>query len=243
MRHNRKINHLSRTDTHRKALLSNMASSLIKEKRIFTTLAKARELRKYIEPLITKSKTDTTHSRRTVFKNLKDKYAVKELFLSISQKIGDRPGGYTRIIKTNNRKGDNAAMCLIELVDYNELLLKDKTQAKASKTRRSRRKGSSDATAIKETIPVAAIVEEEEKTESPEAVEMEIVEAEVIETEIAESESVEAKTIETGNVEAEVVEITAPAAVEEETPPVAVEEVTPEAETPESATEKTPKAE
>ena len=146
MRHNNKINHLGRTYAHRDAMLSNMAVSLIQHKRIFTTLAKAKELRKYIEPLITKSKTDTTHSRRIVFKNLSSKFAVKELFQEISQKIGDRPGGYTRIIKTGNRLGDNASTCFIELVDYNELMLKDKAPAKA-KTRRSRRSGGKDAAA------------------------------------------------------------------------------------------------
>lgn len=138
MRHNNKINHLGRTYAHRDAMLSNMAVSLIKHKRIFTTLAKAKELRKYIEPLITKSKTDTTHLRRIVFKNLCSKFAVKELFQEISPKVGSRPGGYTRIIKTGNRLGDNASTCFIELVDYNELMVKDKTQARV-KTRRSRR--------------------------------------------------------------------------------------------------------
>ena len=137
MRHNKKFNHLGRTSTHRAAMLSNMASSLIKHKRIFTTTAKAKELRKYIEPLITKSKEDTTHSRRVVFSNLKDKYAVTELFKEVAQKIGDRPGGYTRIIKTGNRLGDNASMCFIELVDYNENMLKDKTVKKSTRTRRS----------------------------------------------------------------------------------------------------------
>jgi large subunit ribosomal protein L17 len=150
MRHNNKINHLGRTYAHRDAMLSNMAVSLIKHKRVFTTLAKAKELRKYIEPLITKSKTDTTHSRRVVFKNLTDKFAVKELFQEISQKIGDRPGGYTRIIKTGNRLGDNASTCFIELVDYNDLMLKDKSPAKA-KTRRSRRGGGKSATVTSTT--------------------------------------------------------------------------------------------
>lgn len=140
MRHNKKINHLGRTNTHRNAMLSNMACSLIKHKRIFTTVAKAKALRKFVEPLITKSKEDTTHSRRVVFSNLQDKYAVTELFKEISQKIGDRPGGYTRIIKTGNRLGDNAAMCFIELVDYNENMKKDATAKKAGKTRRSRKK-------------------------------------------------------------------------------------------------------
>lgn len=164
MRHNKKINHLGRTNTHREAMLSNMASSLIKHKRIFTTVAKAKALRKYVEPIITKSKSDTTHSRRMVFKSLQDKQAVKELFLEISQRIGDRPGGYTRIIKTGNRLGDNAAMCLIELVDFNENLLKGKTPAKASKTRRSRRKSTdvpaADATKEVNAVETPAIEEE-----------------------------------------------------------------------------------
>jgi large subunit ribosomal protein L17 len=168
MRHNNKINHLGRTHSHREAMLSNMAVSLIKHKRIFTTLAKAKELRKYVEPLITKCKDDTTHSRRVVFQNLRDKYAVTELFKEISQKIGDRPGGYTRIIKTGNRLGDNASMCFIELVDYNELMLKDKKPAKI-KTRRSRRKSddlavktdstSQDATPVKESKSEAKVEE------------------------------------------------------------------------------------
>ena len=139
MRHNKKFNHLGRTNTHRDAMLSNMACSLIKHKRIFTTVAKAKALRKFVEPLITKSKEDTTNSRRVVFSYLQDKYAVTELFKEVSQKIGDRPGGYTRILKTGNRLGDNAAMCFIELVDYNENMLKEAPK-KAAKTRRSRKK-------------------------------------------------------------------------------------------------------
>ncbi len=147
MRHNKKINHLGRTNTHREAMLSNMASSLIKHKRIFTTTAKAKALRKYVEPLITKCKDDSTHSRRVVFSTLQDKYAVTELFQEVSKKIGDRPGGYTRIIKTGNRLGDNAAMCFIELVDYNENMLKENVAKKAAKTRRSRKKATTaDAT-------------------------------------------------------------------------------------------------
>jgi large subunit ribosomal protein L17 len=136
MRHNKKFNHLSRTHSHRAAMLANMASSLIKHKRIFTTVAKAKALRVYVEPLITKSKEDTTHSRRTVFSYLGDKFAVTELFQEISAKIADRPGGYTRILKTGSRLGDNASMCFIELVDYNENMLKEKT-AKKTRTRRS----------------------------------------------------------------------------------------------------------
>lgn len=157
MRHNKKINHLGRTNTHRDAMLSNMASSLIKHKRIFTTTAKAKALRKFVEPLITKSKEDTTHSRRVVFSNLQDKYAVTELFKEVAQKIGDRPGGYTRIIKTGNRLGDNASMCFIELVDYNENMLKTAGAAKKStKTRRSRKKSTeavAEQTATVETTP------------------------------------------------------------------------------------------
>lgn len=144
MRHNKKFNHLSRTNTHRNAMLSNMSISLIMHKRIFTTVAKAKALRKVVEPLITKSKEDTTHSRRLVFKVLQNKYAVTELFQNVSQKVADRPGGYTRILKTGNRLGDNAEMCFIELVDYNENMLKDKaassTKAAKPRTRRSRKK-------------------------------------------------------------------------------------------------------
>ena len=142
MRHGRKINHLGRTASHRKALLSNMASSLIINKRIFTTLAKAKALRKYVEPLLTKSKEDTDASRKTVFAYLQNKDSVKVLFNEVSQKIANRNGGYTRILKTGFRKGDNAEMCLIELVDYNALLLEATEKAAGTKkTRRSRRKG------------------------------------------------------------------------------------------------------
>ncbi|CAK7067219.1 MAG: hypothetical protein PARBA_02572 [Parabacteroides sp.] len=155
MRHNKKFNHLGRTNTHRDAMLSNMACSLIKHKRIFTTVAKAKALRMFVEPLITKSKEDTTHSRRVVFSNLQDKFAVTELFKEVSQKIGDRPGGYTRIIKTGNRLGDNASMCFIELVDYNENMLKTETAKKATKTRRSRKKSSTVAEATTEATPAA----------------------------------------------------------------------------------------
>ncbi|HTF82854.1 MAG TPA: 50S ribosomal protein L17, partial [Cytophagales bacterium] len=138
MRHGKKDNHLGRTVTHRRALLSNLASSLILEKRLTTTLAKAKELRKYVEPLITKSKTDSVHTRRTVFSYLQNKESVKELFGAVADKVSNRPGGYTRIIKLGNRLGDNADICLIELVDFNELLLSEAKEVKA-KTRRSRR--------------------------------------------------------------------------------------------------------
>lgn len=156
MRHNKKVNHLGRTKAHREAMLANMASSLIKHKRIFTTTAKAKSLRKYIEPLITKSKDSSVHSQRIVFSSLQDKYAVKELFTEISSKVMDRPGGYTRIIKTGLREGDNAAMCFIELVDYNENMLKtDKTRKQSTKTRRSRKKSAVDAM-VAETTETAA---------------------------------------------------------------------------------------
>ena len=157
MRHNKKVTHLGRTKTHREAMLANMASSLIKHKRIFTTTAKAKSLRKYIEPLITKSKDSSVHSQRIVFSSLQDKYAVKELFTEISSKVMDRPGGYTRIIKTGLREGDNAAMCFIELVDYNENMLKTaKTRKQSTRTRRSRKKSAVDATVEAETTEGAA---------------------------------------------------------------------------------------
>jgi len=138
MRHGKKINHLGRTSSHRKAMLSNMASSLILHKRISTTLAKAKALRTFVEPLFTRSKDDSTHNRRMVFSYLQNKEAVSELFREISKKISERPGGYTRILKTGNRLGDNADMCIIELVDYNEAMLASKEDVKAKPTRRRR---------------------------------------------------------------------------------------------------------
>ena len=139
MRHGKRFNHLGRTSSHRKSMLSNMASSLFLNKKIETTLAKGKALRKYIEPLITKSKSDTTHSRRSIFSYLQNKDSVNELYGGISEKVAARPGGYTRIIKTGSRLGDNADMCIIELVDYNNLMLTDKP-LKATKTRRRRKK-------------------------------------------------------------------------------------------------------
>ncbi len=143
MRHQKRINSLSRTSAHRKSMLSNMATSLIIHKRISTTVAKARALKRYVEPLITKAKNETMHSRRVVFSYLQDKEAVNELFREISVKVADRPGGYTRILKTGFRKGDNADMCIIELVDYNEAMLEAKEEKSSSKkrTRRGRRGG------------------------------------------------------------------------------------------------------
>ena len=154
MRHNKKFNHLGRTASHRNAMLANMACSLIKHKRITTTVAKAKALKKFVEPLITKAKDDTTNSRRVVFSNLQDKYAVTELFKEISVKIADRPGGYTRIIKTGNRLGDNAKTCFIELVDFNENMLKTEKK-KATRTRRSRKSSAAETAAPAVETPAA----------------------------------------------------------------------------------------
>lgn len=160
MRHNKKFNHLGRKSAHRKAMLSNMACSLIFHKRITTTTAKAKALKMYVEPLISKSKNDTTHSRRMVFSYLKSKEAVSELFREVAEKVGDRPGGYTRILKTGNRLGDNAEMCIVELVDFNENMLSSKA---APKKRRSRR--SSSATAKAEEVIEATSNEEPTATD------------------------------------------------------------------------------
>jgi len=157
MRHGKTFNHLGRTASHRKALLANMATSLIINKRITTTTAKAKELRKYVEPLISKAKDDSTHSRRVVFSYLKNKESIKELFGPIAGKVADRPGGYTRVLKLMNRKGDNAEMAIIELVDFNENLLKDKT-AKVGTAKRTRR----GKTKVTETVaPIATETPEE----------------------------------------------------------------------------------
>ncbi len=155
MRHRKKFNHLGRTAAHRKAMLSNMATSLIIHKRIRTTVAKAKELRVFIEPIITRAKEDSTHSRRMVFRKLQNKDAVNELFRDIATKIGERQGGYTRILKTTNRLGDNAEMCLIELVDYNENMLAQSEERKARSSRRRRRKSSDAGEKAVEAAPVA----------------------------------------------------------------------------------------
>ena len=162
MRHNKKFNHLSRKKGHRDSMLANMAISLIMNKRINTTLAKAKELRKYVEPLITRSKDDSTNSRRIVFSYLQNKYAVTELFREVSQKVADRPGGYTRIIKLGRRKDDAAEMCFIELVDYDENMAKEKTAKKATRTRRSKK---STAAAEPAAPAVETPVEEAPKAE------------------------------------------------------------------------------
>jgi large subunit ribosomal protein L17 len=181
MRHNRVVNHLGRTSSHRKAMMANLAASLILHKRISTTVAKAKSLRSFVEPLITKTKEDSTHSRRLVFSYLQNKEAVSELFREVAVKVATRPGGYTRILKTGNRIGDNAEMCIIELVDYNENMLSTAEKAKAKGTRRGRRAGSKKTTdvvpetEVKETAvekKVTAkkeIKTEEEKNEAPQA--------------------------------------------------------------------------
>jgi large subunit ribosomal protein L17 len=227
MRHGKKFNHLGRTASHRAALLSNMASSLILHKRIETTVAKAKELRKYVEPLITKSKDDSTNNRRVVFAYLQNKESVKELFGIVSEKVANRPGGYTRIIKLGNRLGDNAEICFIELVDFNETMLAASAE-KAGKTRRSRRSG-----AKKEEGSEAIVAAAAPAIEAPSA---EVVEdAVVVEEVVAETEEVAVEEVAAEEVVAEeapaaeeVVEVVAETevAVEE----VAAEEVVAETE-------------
>lgn len=176
MRHKKKFNHLGRTTAHRKAMLKNMATSLIMHKRIRTTVAKAKELRMFVEPIINRSKEDTTHSRRMVFRKLQSKEAVSELFREVAVKVADRPGGYTRILKTGNRLGDNAEMCIIELVDFNQVMLEQKEDKKAAKTTRRRRRGGAKKTAdtpvetpVKEAAtPKEDLVEEAEVVEEVE---------------------------------------------------------------------------
>ena len=204
MRHGKKFNHLSRQKGHRAAMLANMACSLIEHKRINTTVAKAKALKQFVEPLITKSKEDTTHNRRICFSYLRSKYAVTDLFRDVAAKVGDRPGGYTRIIKVGNRLGDNADMAMIELVDFNELYNGGKKEEKKSKSRRGgKAKGATTAPAAPKAAPVA---------EAPEA---KIEEAPVAETAVEEAPVAEAPAVEEAPVE--------------ETP-----EVTPEAEAPEA---------
>lgn len=167
MRHNKGFNHLGRKAGHRRLMLANMASSLVLHKRITTTVAKARELKKYVEPLITKSKTDNTHSRRVVFSYLQDKVAVTELFNVVAAKVGERPGGYTRIIKLGFRLGDAAETVMIELVDFNELYTKD-SASKSRTTRRSRKRNTASAEVVAETPAVEAPEVENDSTENSE---------------------------------------------------------------------------
>ena len=193
MRHGKKFNHLGRKAAHRKAMLSNMACSLIDHKRINTTVAKAKALKQYVEPLITKAKNDSTHSRRVVFSYLRQKETIKELFGAVSSKVGDRPGGYTRIIKTGNRLGDNAEMCMIELVDFNDVYTngKDKKKTKTRRRKKSTAKVeetpiiedtqvSEEAPAVEEApvaeeapaveeVPIAEVISEQSNTDAEEA--------------------------------------------------------------------------
>ncbi len=202
MRHSRTFNHLGRTSSHRKSMMANMASSLILHKRITTTVAKAKALKTYVEPLITKSKEDSTHSRRVVFSYLKDKIAVSELFREISVKVAERPGGYTRILRTGNRIGDNAEMCILELVDYNETMLGGGDTAK-SKTGRRRRSAKKKAeTPVRGKTKAADIPEEvtEDTEAASEEVTSEETTSEKTDSEVAASEetlSEEAKTEDT----------------------------------------------
>ena len=164
MRHGKKVNHLGRQRGHRKSMLANMACSLIEHKRINTTVAKAKALKQFVEPLVTKSKEDTTHNRRIVFAYLRDKYAVTELFREVAAKVGDRPGGYTRIIKLGNRLGDNADMAMIELVDFNELYNATAKEAKKT-TRRSRSSKKAETAPAAEAAPAVDTEENKEATE------------------------------------------------------------------------------
>uniref|UniRef100_UPI0040475731 50S ribosomal protein L17 n=1 Tax=Algoriphagus sp. TaxID=1872435 RepID=UPI0040475731 len=206
MRHGKKINHLGRTASHRKAMLSNMGTSLILHKRISTTLAKAKELKKFVEPLVTRAKEDTTHNRRIAFSYLKSKEAIKALFGEVIEKVGTRPGGYTRIIKTGFRLGDNAEMCIIELVDFNELMLKDAAPAKKT-TRRSRRStGAAESTPASAAPKAAAVVEETPAVEAEIIEETQVAEAEVVEettAPVAEAATEETPTAETSEEETE----------------------------------------
>jgi large subunit ribosomal protein L17 len=198
MRHGKKNNHLSRKKAHRDALLSNMACSLIEHKRINTTLAKAKALRVYVEPLLTKSKTDTTHSRRVVFSYLQNKDAASTLFRDVAPKISDRPGGYTRIIKLNNRLGDNAQMAMIELVDFNELLLTEKSTKKKSR----RRGGKSKAKSPQAEAAIETATEIEEAVVVDESSNEDVVKEAVVETVVQPSSEVESDDNAQENVDA-----------------------------------------
>ena len=195
MRHGKKIVHLGRTASHRKAMMANMASSLIEHKRINTTVAKAKALQKFVEPLITKAKSDTTHNRRVVFSALRNKYAVSELFRDIAEKVADRPGGYTRIIKVGSRLGDNASMALIELVDFNDTYVTDKPTKKRSR-RRGGKKQAETAPAAVEAEVVEDVVEEvnEEVAPATETEEVAVEETPTPEASVEETEGAESAT-------------------------------------------------
>jgi large subunit ribosomal protein L17 len=195
MRHRKKLNHLGRKSQHRQAMLSNMAASLILHKRIFTTVAKAKALKVYVEPLITKCKIDSTHSRRVVFSYLSNKFAVSELFREISQKIADRPGGYTRILKTGFRQGDGAEMCMIELVDYNPNFTSKASENQGKKTRRAGRRKKSDAAvaAVAATTVAQDTVNEDKLAETDSPAEEEVNAEEPIAEDITEKVESEIK--------------------------------------------------
>jgi large subunit ribosomal protein L17 len=236
MRHGKKFNHLSRQTGHRKAMLANMACSLIEHKRINTTVAKAKALKQFVEPLITKSKEDTTHNRRIVFAYLRSKYAVTDLFRDVAAKVGDRPGGYTRIIKVGNRLGDNADMAMIELVDFNELYNGGKKEAKKAKSRRGGKAKKADETPEVKETPVAEVAAPV-VDETPEAVAEEVPVAEVAEVETPEVEAEEVPVAEVAEVEAPAEEVPVAEVADVETPteeaPVA-DVKTPTEETPEA---------
>jgi large subunit ribosomal protein L17 len=230
MRHGKKVNHLSRQTGHRKAMLANMACSLIEHKRIITTVAKAKALKQFVEPLITKSKEDTTHNRRICFAYLRSKYAVTDLFRDVAAKVGDRPGGYTRIIKMGNRLGDNADMAMIELVDFNELYNGGKKEEKKGRTRRPKKSATTTvaptpAPAVEEVAPIV-----EEVLETPAA--------EVVETPVAEvvdpSESEQTEQTPVAEVEAPEVVVDSNESEQAEQTPVAEAEVPAAEETPEA---------
>jgi large subunit ribosomal protein L17 len=233
MRHGKKVNHLSRQTGHRKAMLANMACSLIEHKRINTTVAKAKALKQFVEPLITKSKEDTTHNRRICFAYLRSKYAVTDLFRDVAAKVGDRPGGYTRIIKMGNRLGDNADMAMIELVDFNELYNGGKKEEKKGRTRRPKKSATTTAAptpapVVEEADPIvegaAPIVEDVVETPAAEVVETPV--AEVVAPEVVEEAPAVAEVEDSSDSEqaeqTPVAEAEAPAA--EETPEAPADE-------------------
>ena len=244
MRHNKNFNHLGRKTAHRKAMLSNMACSLIEHKRISTTVAKAKALRQFVEPLVTRSKEDTTHSRRIVFSALGNKYAVSELFRSVGPKVASRDGGYTRIIRTGNRLGDNAEMCMIELVDFNDIY---GTEAKKKRSRRSRRGGAKAAAApaAAEAAATEVVVEEapaaEAAAEEAPAAEAAAEEAPAAEAAAEEAPAAEAAAEEAPAAEAAAEEAPAAEAATEEAP--AADAAAAEAPAAEAAAEEAPAAE
>jgi len=232
MRHGKKLNHLSRQSGHRKSMLANMACSLIEHKRINTTVAKAKALKQFVEPLITKSKEDTTHNRRICFAYLRSKYAVTDLFRDVAAKVGDRPGGYTRIIKMGNRLGDNADMAMIELVDFNELYNGGKKEEKKGRTRRAKKSSAAEKTVVAETATPSPIVEEMTPIVDDEATEVVTNQSEQLEntSEVVEdsNESEQAEQVPVAEVDETVAEETTPIVDDEATEVVANQSEQPE---------------